>query len=275
MFDELLKESERLMEERPLAREVLTAFRDLAALMAEEAPRKQKAPLDERFQDIKREEGFPLFSRADLPVDMDSAAQLLEKFLTTLRRGERPDKEGLAAAFLACEEDKAWSSNLFSAILNNDKDTLEDMAQSVNLEAQTLEFLGQMALTPSIQALRDLYVPRIDTDTWEYGYCPFCGSLPSISFFDKTGKRYMHCGLCGLEWRFPRLTCPFCSNEDHKSLGYFDVENQDGFRVDFCRQCGRYLKAVDKRVFEKTGPMELENLATLHLDMLANKEGFK
>lgn len=275
MVDELLKETERLIEERPLAAEVLIAFRDVAALMAEETPMMKEAIVDERLQDIKREEGFPLFSREDLPVDLDSAARLLEKFLTTLQSRERPDREGLESALLACERDEAWSRNLFSMVLNDDQDALAGIAGDVNLEVQKLNFLAQMALQPSVQALRDLYAPQIDADAWDHGYCPFCGSPPSISFFDKTGKRYMHCELCGLEWRFPRLRCPFCSNEDHKNLGYFDVENQEGFRVDFCRQCGRYLKAVDKRVFEKAGPMELENLATLHLDILAAKEGFK
>ncbi|MBW2093598.1 MAG: formate dehydrogenase accessory protein FdhE [Deltaproteobacteria bacterium] len=275
MADELLKETERLIKERPLAGEVLGAFKDLAALMAEEAPEINETSVDKRLQDIKREEGFPLFSRADLPLDLDSAAELLQKFLTILQTRERPDREGLQAALLACTKDDAWSRNLFSMVLRNDEDALVHIADGLDLEAQSLQFLAQMALTPSIQALRDFYAPQIDTDTWDHGYCPFCGSLPSISFFDKAGKRYMHCELCGLEWRFPRLKCPFCSNDDHKNLGYFDVENQEGFRVDFCRQCGRYIKVVDKRVFEKAGPMELENLATLHLDVLAAKEGFK
>ena len=275
MGEELLKETERLIEERPLAREVLTAFRDLAALMAEETPKMNEAPVDERLQDIKRAEGFPLFSREDLPLDLDSGAQLLRKFLATLNAKERPDREGLEMALLADKNNDTWSRNLLSVILENDEDALTGIAGEVQLEPQTLKFLAQMALTPSIQALRSLYASQIDTDTWDHGYCPFCGSLPSISFFDKTGKRYMHCEFCGLEWRFPRLRCPFCSNDDHKNLGYFDVENQEGLRVDFCRQCGRYIKVVDKRVFENAGPMELENLATLHLDILATKEGFK
>jgi FdhE protein len=276
MTEEFLRETDRLIKERPQAREVLSAFRDLAALMTEETPTAAKTPLDDHLRDIKREEGFPLFSRADLPVDMDSAARLLRKFLETLRSAKRPDSSGIEAALRAMDTpDGGWNRSLFTAILKNDEAALQDLARGVGLETQVLEFLAQTALKPSIQAMRNLYAPGIDTETWEHGYCPFCGSLPSISFFDKTGKRFMHCGLCGLEWRFPRLRCPFCSNEDHKNLGYFDVERQEGFRVDFCRQCRRYIKTVDKRVFEKTGPMDLENLASLHLDILATKEGFK
>jgi hypothetical protein len=32
---------------------------------------------------------------------------------------------------------------------------------------------------------------------------------------------------------------------------------------------------VDQRVFEKATPMEIENLATIHLDLLAEENGFK
>jgi FdhE protein len=96
-----------------------------------------------------------------------------------------------------------------------------------------------------------------------------------MAYFAKTGKRYLHCELCGQEWAYPRLKCPFCRNDEHETLGYFDVEGEEGFRVDFCRKCLRYLKTVDKRVFEEAAPMELEHLATIHLDILANENGFR
>jgi hypothetical protein len=37
----------------------------------------------------------------------------------------------------------------------------------------------------------------------------------------------------------------------------------------------RYIKTIDKRAFEEVGPLELENLATIHLDLLANENEFK
>jgi len=275
MLETLLQETDRLIEERPRANEVLTAFRELAGIMAEEAPQVKPASPDERLQDIKREEGFPLFSREELPVDLDSGTRLLKTFLQTLQKGERQDRESLRMALMKCEEERTWAGDLFNALLRNDEKDLSQIAGDVNLEPEALRFLAQMALTPSIHLLRSQVSGGIDTETWDHGYCPFCGSQPSISFFEQTGKRCLHCGFCGLEWRFPRLKCPFCDNHDQKTLGYFNVEKEEGFRVDFCRQCKRYIKAVDKRVLEKAGPMELENLVSLHLDILAAKEGFR
>jgi len=177
MVDGLLKETERLMEQRPLAREILTVFRDLAALMTEASPLEKETHLDDRLKDIKREEGFPLFSREDLPVDLESAAELLGRFLTTLRTKERPDREGLQRTLEAFNKDNAWSRRLFSVILKNDEGTLSTIAAEVHLDPQTLKFLAQIALTPSLRALRRLYADQVDPDTWGQGSCLGSGTF--------------------------------------------------------------------------------------------------
>jgi len=132
-----------------------------------------------------------------------------------------------------------------------------------------------MALKPSLNALREAVGERIQKETWNYGYCPLCGSSPDMASLDDQGKRILHCELCGSEWRYPRLKCPFCENSEPKELGYFVSEEEEGFRVDFCKKCKVYIKTIDMRVVESPAPLELENIITLHLDMLAHEQGFK
>jgi len=76
--------------------------------------------------------------------------------------------------------------------------------------------------------------------------------------------------------------CPFCGNEDHNTLRFFLVEEgsasvKDSFRVDVCDKCKRYVKTLDER---KQGNSEksdlyMENLNTVYLDILAQKDGYK
>ena len=68
---------------------------------------------------------------------------------------------------------------------------------------------------------------------------------------------------------------PFCENNEPKELGYFVSEEEEGFRLDFCKKCNHYIKTLDMRVIDSPAPLELENLITLHLDMLAHEQGFK
>jgi len=275
MLEDLLENIDRLIQQRPVCKETLESYRELAGLMKEVRPEPQDIRLEERLKDMKKNEGFPLFPRESLPVDLHASSELFAKFMEHLLNTEREDKDGLKKVLEKSKSDSGWTGSLLKSVLRKNGKTLYKTGKEVDLDPSTLSFLAQVALRPSLYALREAASDRVDKEHWDYGYCPVCGSEPDMAYFTKTGKRYLHCELCGQEWAYPRLKCPFCRNEEHKTLGYFDVEGEEGFRVDFCRKCKRYLKTLDKRVFEETAPMELEHLATIHLDILANEHGFK
>lgn len=275
MAEEILEHIERLIRQRPVARAALEPYRDLMALLIREHPVSKPFELDDSYKEIKQEEGFPLFSRQELPLDLGTASGLLKKFFQHLKDTERPDKEGLKTAFEKSETEPQWCERLFRAILGQDENALSLLGKDVGLDPKALFFLGQTALRPSFETLREALSHKIEAEKWDNGYCPVCGSEPDISYFAKTGKRYLHCELCGQEWPYPRVKCVFCQNEDQSTLGYFLAEGEEGFRVDFCRKCKRYIKTLDKRALEQVAPMEIENLATLYLDMAAVEQGFK
>lgn len=274
MIQDLVQHIDRLIQQRPAAKTALAPFRELALLMIQVDPQAKLVEQEKGVMDIKQQEGFPLFSKEDLPLDFDAAAGLLKKFLAHLRETDRDDREGLKKALKKADDTGEWSKNLFKTILKQDEKALSLIGKEVDLDSKVLQFLGQVALTPSIYALRDAMSSNIDTDGWDYGYCPLCGSQPNMAYFAKTGRRYLHCELCGEEWTFSRIRCPFCDNQDQETLGYFEAEEEEGFRVYFCRECMRYLKTIDKKAFEEVAPLELENLATIHLDLLANENKF-
>ena len=275
MIQNLIQHIDRLIQQRPAAKTALAPFRELALLMVQVNPDSKPVEVERGIRDIKQQEDFPLFSREDMTLDFSAASDLLKKFLEHLGVTDRDDREGLKMALKKADSTTEWSRNLLKAILNQDEKTLSLIAKEVDLDPMVLQFLGQVALTPSIYALRDALSANINTDGWDYGYCPLCGSQPNMAYFAKTGKRYLHCELCGEEWAFSRIRCPFCDNHDQKTLGYFEAEEEEGFRVYFCRECMRYLKTIDKKAFEEMAPLELENLATIHLNILASQHGFQ
>ena len=275
MTEDLLEHIDRLIEQRPVARDALISYRELLHLMSEVEPKPQIMRIEDRLKEIKKEEGFPLFSRNDLPLDFETSSKLLGKLLDYLSSTKRDDTGGLKKALEKSKTDADWASELLRAGLDKDDKTLTKTGKEVDLDPTVLQFLAQLALKPSLQVLRNSLSEEIDKRGWDHGYCPLCGSQPNMAYFDKTGKRHLHCELCGEEWPHPRVNCPFCQNQDQKSLEYFHSEQEEGLRVDFCRKCQRYIKTVDKRVIEKAAPMELEYLATIYLDLLANKHGFK
>ena len=275
MPEDLLAHIDRLIQQRPVCKDALESFRELAGLMKEVQPEPQDIKFEDRLNDMKKDEGFPIFSGEDLPVDLHASSELFTKFIAHLSNTERDDRDGLKKVLEKSKSDSGWTDSLLKAVIGKDDKVISKAGKELDLDPATLIFLAQVALKPSLYALCDAVSDRIDKEAWDYGYCPVCGSEPDMAYFAKTGKRYLHCELCGQEWAYSRIKCPFCQNEEHKTLGYFDVEGEEGFRVDFCRKCQRYVKTLDKRVFEEAAPMELENLATIHLDILANEHGFK
>jgi FdhE protein len=89
------------------------------------------------------------------------------------------------------------------------------------------------------------------------------------------GAKFLVCSSCGFEWRFKRLGCPFCGNGDHKKLRHFNTEaDGKGYRVDVCEECKRYIKTIDLRELKVEVVPLVDDISTLHLDIIAQKEGY-
>ncbi|MFH1025819.1 MAG: formate dehydrogenase accessory protein FdhE, partial [Nitrospirota bacterium] len=114
-----------------------------------------------------------------------------------------------------------------------------------------------------------------DQESWWRGYCPICGSEPSIAEFKEEGARFLVCSSCNFEWRFNRLKCPFCENDNHEKLRYFYTEKEGkAYRIDVCEKCKRYIKTIDVAALDVDFIPLLEDIGTLHLDIVAQKEGY-
>jgi FdhE protein len=274
MAGELLAQIDRLMQKRPIYKEALSAYRELVVLLEEAGPEIEYASGDKKLREIKAKEGFPLFSREELPVDLKATSSLFTRVLDHLSSKKREDREALKRALERARTDGQWIERMLRAFLARDEATIDAMAQEVSLDSTVIKFVTTMALKPSLNTLRGLVSGAIQKGKWEYGYCPLCGSRPDMAYLDEQGKRMLHCELCGFEWNYPRIQCPFCENSDSEELGYFMSEEEKGLRVDYCKKCNAYIKTIDLRVAEAPAPLELENLITLHLDMLAHEQGF-
>jgi FdhE protein len=163
----------------------------------------------------------------------------------------------------------------------------ESAAQSIGVSGDTLAFVMSTVLSAALGS----FVPKIGADMedvpWSKGNCPICGALPSVSFLakptgnagefltDSGGQKFLHCGLCGHNWRINRHICPVCDNSDADLRVYLATPDHAGERVDICRKCGLYLPCVDLRERIATPHLDTAAVCMVHLDILAQKQGFK
>ena len=89
------------------------------------------------------------------------------------------------------------------------------------------------------------------------------------------GERFLVCSFCSHEWRTARIGCPFCENKDQKTLHYFFSDEEKDYRVHVCDQCKKYVKTIDTRKMERPFHLRVEQISTLHLDMLAQEKGLE
>ncbi|MCK4403916.1 MAG: formate dehydrogenase accessory protein FdhE [candidate division Zixibacteria bacterium] len=235
---------------------------------------------DEEIQ--KRvEENKPLLNIQKLKIEGKFLDEFLRDFLPLLEKHEVFSREEIRN-FLANKE-KINLSELVRSVLSKDLQSLKSLSSQYQIGIDSLLFVG---LNLS-QALLELYAgklkQKVDEENWLKGNCPVCGSYPAIEKLRRDdGKRILRCNFCGTEWHHKRIMCPFCGNEDHNSLRYFFIDEdssteKSAFRVDVCNKCKRYIKTLDERKLPESEKRDLyiENLNTVYLDVLAQKDGYK
>jgi len=230
-------------------------------------------PLKKEWKDLLMKEGFPLFERKDFPLDVEASLSLFQTLCQLGKEANPHMAEEVAKIEGAINSKRIDLRTLFKEGVDEQK--VEGIAKESDLDRRILLFFILKSLKPSIETEVEQLSQEIHTETWMKGYCPICGSLPDVSLLkEEVGKRFLLCSLCGYEWRVDRVSCPFCNNRDQESLQHFYAEEEKTHRIDLCDKCRQYIKTIDLRTLGETDPL-LEDLATLHLDIIASQKGYR
>lgn len=218
--------------------------------------------------------GFPLLSAEAMTVEIPAALDFLAGLLDVIRKESLEgggDLQLLAAALGRGEFDLPV---LFTACLERDREKIEAAAEASGVQASLLEFALETVLKAALEPFAAT-LEEADFGGWQERCCPVCGSRAGMGeLVGDEGRRYLSCCTCSFKWPYNRLQCPYCGNDDPQTLSYFTVD--DGpIRVDTCQKCSRYLKTRDSRKGRAEVPLEAEDMATIHLDLVAGREGFE
>jgi FdhE protein len=232
--------------------------------------------LDPLGAQTRWEAGFPLLQRWDFPVDIELAEELLAALVDHLPAGNEPLRTAHAALTAALANHRGEHREFWASFLQHEQEPWEAWIDVGEGGAAPLIFWGRACLRPSLEWTAEQLLERFPLpESWQKGYCPICGSLPALLYLHGEGERQAFCSWCGTEWGLSRLQCPHCDNRDHDSLGYLYPEGEPNYRVQYCRSCRMYFKLVDQRELLAPLFLPLEEWTTLHLDFLAQREGWQ
>jgi FdhE protein len=222
----------------------------------------------------RHREGFPLLSGEDLQINQRKAMLFLSRLIEVLKKSGEQGAEELNILKEGLETGTPDVAEIFRACLDRERKILDEQAQQIGVSPALLEYVFGTALSFGLLSAREEGLSA-RTEGWQHGYCPLCGGLPGMAeLVGEEGQRMLHCSTCDTSWGFPRLQCCYCGTKDGEALEYFTAEGDVGHRVDICRKCSCYLKTADSRELGAGHPMDIEDISTLFLDLLAQKEGF-
>jgi FdhE protein len=271
----LRERAEQLKEKRPGYGALLDFYVQVKESQAASRTSIQVDPVkvNRERRDAPGEAGLSLVAKEDFPVDIEASIKL---FRTLCRLGSE------ANPHIAAEVEKInralldGTMNLKELVAEGGSEhVIEQAAANAGLDALVLSFLVQSSIRPSIEAGSEQLQVKLEPETWRKGRCPVCGSLPALSLLKgEGGMRYSLCSYCSCEWKIDRLSCSICGNKEQGALQYFCGEGEEAHRIDLCDACHHYIKTIDYRSLEGSDP-SLEDLATLHLDVLAAQKGYR
>jgi len=271
MNDELaiaLERIKKIKADRPVYQELMGFYEKIVkerdeykkSLQLNQTP----IPFEEHLAEVKFKEGFTLFEKEKLPFDYD----LMKRYFTTLTAfvRERAPEQANSIEKMVKKEEGGFEKLIMDS-LKGDKAVTQN---------PLLTFLLNETINPVMESYASYFQDKIKEGIWTQGYCPLCGSKPFMGVLKgEEGKRYLICERCSSEWLFTRVKCPYCGNEDQKKLSYFVVEDDEVNRVETCEKCRKYIKIIDLRKINYSISYYIENIATLHLDMIALEKGYE
>lgn len=217
--------------------------------------------------------GEPLLVAGEFEVDLAEVEEELRSVASLLRVSAKGPAADVARAIASAP---ASLADLLAAALRGDEARLEAAAFALNLPAAELAPLLELAVQPALWRVAEQALLLTDFAGWERGYCPVCGAWPLYAeLVGAQRERHLRCGRCGTRWAWSILLCPYCGNDDHRTLGVLEnPEEREHLRVDTCERCKGCLKSI--AAFTPVGAPQLaaEDTATVHLDVAARERGY-
>ena len=274
LLSEKLLRLEQLSKLRPQYAEIYNFYTGLCKFLQTTKDSWLTCSPDLETWDQRRQAGFPLLSRDALQIDADEVDQFVALLIDNLINLGQEGGAELKLIRQALESKDIAIDKLLIACLEKDRTPFEEVAGRLEIPPALLEYVCSTALSFGLQQWRE-NSPRPQLDGWQEGYCPICGGIPAMGeLVGEEGQKRLHCSICANGWDVIRLKCSYCGNQETNNLEYFTAEGDTGYRVGICRKCSCYLKVVDSRELGEGLPMDVEDLNTMHLDLLAQKEGF-
>jgi FdhE protein len=217
--------------------------------------------------------GTPLLQAGRLALDPQEVQDELRRVARNLSETSEPRTGGHRAAEIIATA-PIDVMPLLGPALDGDRQAIEREAFRLQLDPEPLQRMLDLALQPFLWEVTAQAALLADLDQWDRGYCPVCGAWPALAeLVGPEKRRVLRCVRCAAGWSWGMLLCPYCGNDDHRTLRVL-MEEGSSERIDICERCSGYLKAVTAYLPSSGAKLVAEDVATADLDLIATSRGY-
>lgn len=219
-------------------------------------------------------EGTPLLQAGRISIDTEVALGELRRVAKNLAETTELGSAAQRTAEIVARTEMDLTA-LLEAALGGERGPIERAASEIEADPEALARMTDLALQPFLWEAARALGTLTDVDAWERGYCPVCGAWPGLAeLVGPEKRRHLRCIRCGTDWTWFVLLCPYCGNDDHRTLRVLQAPGT-AERVDVCERCHGYVKAVPSYAPASAVRLIAEDVATMDLDVSATAAGYR
>ena len=280
----ILADAARLGEDVPALRPVLDAFVPLFIAQAEARERAAglHAPWPENAVD-RLYEGVPVLAACGFGELAPYFAAAARAVLPAMEKGFPAIAARLSALGQDIAQGKFAAADAVQAAFADEADGSAGVGGA---DAAAISFVSRMVLRPLLARQAAEVAARIKDVPWQRPFCPVCGDKPDFSRLLRVrdeaeylsghgGVRFLHCATCGTQWRYKRISCTECGNEEPSRITVLHASTRPFERLDVCEACKTYCPCLDASEFVEVPDPDLAALALLPLELDAKSKGYR
>jgi len=267
----------RAVEQNPQNREIIKAFEPIIIKQRELAEMSSSQKLDCSLIDKEKlKAGVPVSRQINLFLPEDSLKEITLSMASAVKEGMPQLTENIDKISGLIQESKINPADYFKALTDDKNKAADDWIKDLKTSPSNASFLMSLVIRVVLERRAKEITAALGAFDWEKGYCPICGEFPSIALIEEEGgKRFLHCSSCGQDWRFTRVSCPYCEKEELQGMDYFYVENKTQESAFVCDKCKKYLITLYRagKVFARD--MDISAISLIHMDMIMQGKGYE
>ena len=261
-----------------LQRKLIGLVVDLAE--AFEAGLSPRLSLPPRYLTTKLSSGIPALTGEPIPAPVDAVRPALLDLCRAL--AESGGGDATLQIRTAMEEGRLDVPALLTMTLRREQGALRAMATRAGLGHDLLWLVADLAVSPYAHVLLDSlfgHVPpgsplAMALDGWSRGYCPLCGSWPTLAEARDDARRRLRCSFCAAAWDVPKGSCLYCGDASARFTSIVTDPARPRRVLETCGACRGYAKVIDIDTSLPFPLLALADLDSMDLDLAAMQQGY-